>query len=61
VLKHDDQVNPNGTKLPTGKQLAGTQLAQFKGAIANYQVTFAQAETITARLAQDALRPPAGE
>ncbi|MGD9538387.1 MAG: peptidoglycan DD-metalloendopeptidase family protein [Alphaproteobacteria bacterium] len=58
VLKHDAQVNPNGTKLPTGKQLAGKQLAQFKQTIDNYQVMFAQAETIDARLAQNALRLP---
>ena len=56
VMKREVQVNPNDTKLPVGKQLAGKQLARFKTEIDSYRVMFAQAGTLGARLARNAMR-----
>lgn len=55
VMKHAKQVNPNDNKLPIGKQLAGKQLARFKTEIDSYRTMFAQAGTLGAKLARNAL------
>jgi len=47
VLKDDVQINPNSSKSPIGKQLAGKQLAQFKSEIKSYEAMYAQAESRT--------------
>jgi murein DD-endopeptidase MepM/ murein hydrolase activator NlpD len=51
VLRNEVQINPNDSKLPIGKQLAGKQLARFAAEIRSYAAMYAQAETRT-RVAQ---------
>ena len=36
VLRNEVQINPNDSKLPIGKQLAGKQLARFAAEIRSY-------------------------
>jgi murein DD-endopeptidase MepM/ murein hydrolase activator NlpD len=52
VIKNDVQVNPDSTKLATGKTLTGKQLAYFQAEMRSYYQMFAQAEAIT-RVARD--------
>ena len=53
VMKEDVQVNPNGTKLPTGSKLGGKQFARFKTEIEGYKMMFAQAGTLGTRVARN--------
>ncbi len=59
VLVHHKQVNPLGLKLPTGYNLEGKALADFKAMVGRENVKIADAENI--KVSQTVESPPAGE